>query len=818
MFIGISFTPVICGNNDVVYTTFRPDDSICSCNLLLGKYAVMTELPPRSDEVMNSMDNNSEPVFGEEDLPDSFSWLSYGGNWVTPAKNQQYCGSCWAFGALGAMESAIKIASGDPDWDPDLSEQYVLSCLPSAGSCNGGWISTALIDIKSADLYPVGNGINGCTIESCMPYKARDYFPCSDKCSDWNHYTTPYPQKDDKFFQIKDIGITSLDPSDPNAWITMKSWVYEHGPIGVDIYASNEWTSYWDSTHDPTAVYYGTETGTTNHAQVICGWVDTPNNPNYQGYWILKGSWGSYWGYNGFSNLAYGCLMLGDRDVAWVETTEWGEVPHVERLFAGWDYTPACPRPGEEILFTDGSTGSAVLWQWDFNGDGIIDKEEKNPEWIYNEVGVYNVTLTVWNSFGLNSILSKSLEVKEIWPPKAVVYIEGKPLPAEGYGGKKNVLIFDGRYSYDLDYAEGGYIVGYAWDFNGDNIIDSTEPYQSYTYPDFAGEYLASLTVTDNEDASYTKKFFVRIDIGVPPETSAVLGGIGGSDIQWFNRNTKVDFVSTDWSGVHLLYFKLDNESVFLAGLGDSWKDGVHCYSSKLFSFDWLVVKGHGIHVLDFYSVDIYGNEESMKTQLVGIDIIDPTFDIVINGNTFTLNAADVDSGIAEVIYSLNGIEYVYTGPFIVTDGSTYLFSATAIDVAGNTVTETSIITIEPGPNKPSISGSTIGHTNKSYNYIFTSTDPKDRDVSFYIEWGDGTTTGWTNFVSSGSEKPVSHTWNTKGSYTINAKVKNTLDIESDWIKFNVSITKSKTIIISLFLQKLINRFPIFEKILNQIT
>ena len=90
MFIGISFTPVICGNNDVVYTTFRPDDSICSCNLLLGKYAVMTELPPRSDEVMNSMDNNSEEsegydiaVVGHTHQAGRFEeWYFNSGSWV----------------------------------------------------------------------------------------------------------------------------------------------------------------------------------------------------------------------------------------------------------------------------------------------------------------------------------------------------------------------------------------------------------------------------------------------------------------------------------------------------------------------------------------------------------------------------------------------------------------------------------------------------------------------------------------------------------------------------------------------------------------
>ena len=71
--------------------------------------------------------------------PAEFSWREVDGkDWTTRTKNQGNCGSCWLFAAMGAFESVIKIREDCSELDPDLSEQYVLSCLPSAGSCNGG--------------------------------------------------------------------------------------------------------------------------------------------------------------------------------------------------------------------------------------------------------------------------------------------------------------------------------------------------------------------------------------------------------------------------------------------------------------------------------------------------------------------------------------------------------------------------------------------------------------------------------------------------------------------------------------------------------
>ncbi len=76
------------------------------------------------------------------------------------------------------------------------------------------------------------------------------------------------------------------------------------------------------------------------------------------------------------------------------------------------------------VHFSDLSSGFPVNWSWDF-GDGIIS-EEKNPMHVYSSPGVYNVTLTVWNDFGLDSL--EKLEYIEV--------IQGQTLdmtfPSEG--------------------------------------------------------------------------------------------------------------------------------------------------------------------------------------------------------------------------------------------------------------------------------------------------------------------------------------------------------------------------------------------------
>ena len=354
-----------------------PDDDECGCgktyendynydcdNVMLvdGKYPVLKEFPPKSDFALSLIDPDPQATRSFADLPSQFSWLNYGGDWTTPAKDQANCGSCWAFGALGGLEAAINIESGYPDLDLDLSEQYILSCLPAAGSCGGGWMSEAIAYIMSDSPGPTGNGINGCPIESCMPYQAVDWIPCEDKCEDWDVHSEPYPDPEDYLWQVTGFGVTTGSEDDVNYWNLMKTWVIDYGPIIVDIYTGG-WSSFWSNNHDPNLVYQQDDYGITNHAQVLCGWVDDSTILN-GGYWILKNSWGTDWGYNGFSNIAYGCNSLGTRDVTWVTADEWPEQQQGPgpgefemHVFADFDWSPKYPHLGDDIEFTCRSDG-----------------------------------------------------------------------------------------------------------------------------------------------------------------------------------------------------------------------------------------------------------------------------------------------------------------------------------------------------------------------------------------------------------------------------------------------------------------------------
>jgi len=103
-----------------------------------------------------------------DDLPENFDWGNVNGtNYLTHSLNQhipQYCGSCWAFGAMSALADRIKIARGAKGQDINLSIQYILNCGASiAGSCFGGSHSGAYEFIQQSGFVP---------FDTCMPYIA----------------------------------------------------------------------------------------------------------------------------------------------------------------------------------------------------------------------------------------------------------------------------------------------------------------------------------------------------------------------------------------------------------------------------------------------------------------------------------------------------------------------------------------------------------------------------------------------------------------------------------------------------------------------
>ena len=93
-----------------------------------------------------SQDKTTEPtVFDDSNLKDSVDWREQGA--VNAVRDQQFCGSCWAFGATAVTETAHFIATGQL---LHLSEQQLVSCDKASIGCDGGYQDKALDHLKTS--------------------------------------------------------------------------------------------------------------------------------------------------------------------------------------------------------------------------------------------------------------------------------------------------------------------------------------------------------------------------------------------------------------------------------------------------------------------------------------------------------------------------------------------------------------------------------------------------------------------------------------------------------------------------------------------
>jgi outer membrane protein assembly factor BamB len=123
-------------------------------------------------------------------------------------------------------------------------------------------------------------------------------------------------------------------------------------------------------------------------------------------------------------------------------------------------------------------------------------------------------------------------------------------------------------------------------------------------------------------------------------------------------------------------------------------------------------------------------------------------------------------------------------------------------------------------PQNPIIEGPLEGSYDREIYYNFTSNDPDNNPVSFYIEWGDGTADEWTggrrvSEAASGETIYIPHTYQNEGQFTIRAKARDVMGAESDWSTLVVTMPKPK--LMDLFLDWISERFPIIYQLLNLI-
>lgn len=130
------------------------------------------------------------------------------------------------------------------------------------------------------------------------------------------------------------------------------------------------------------------------------------------------------------------------------------------------------------------------------------------------------------------------------------------------------------------------------------------------------------------------------------------------------------------------------------------------------------------------------------------------------------------------------------------------------------------LLIIDDGPpDYPVINGQTSGKVGEEYDYEFFSTDPDGGDLYYFVEWSDDTNSGWKGPFESGVKMILSHKWDEEDTYTIRAKAKDTLDVESPWSTLEVTMPVNQYSYSFPLLQRLLelfpNAFPILRNLLK---
>jgi TolA-binding protein len=203
----------------------------------------------------------------------AFSYAPY----LPPVRDQSTCGSCWAFTTAGVIEASESILN---DAKFDMSEQHVVDCAArvdggDAGSCSGGWYVWAFEWMKD---------VSKAATETQIPYAGAN-----GACS------TP----EDAPLAVETWGWVGAPWQQTVTVDELKAAMCQYGAVAVAVNATPAFISYTGGVFNESAA------GAVNHAVILVGWDDS------KGAWLMRNSWGKYWGEGGYMWIDYDANGIG---------------------------------------------------------------------------------------------------------------------------------------------------------------------------------------------------------------------------------------------------------------------------------------------------------------------------------------------------------------------------------------------------------------------------------------------------------------------------------------------------------------------------
>jgi len=239
-----------------------------------------------------------------DQLPNSFDWRNVSGtNYISPVRNQGGCGSCYAFASMALLEARYRIMTNNLE-RLVFSPQDIVECSEYSQGCDGGF--PFLIGGKYAQDF-------GVVTEACNPYKEAQpkQQTCSTGLNCRRFYATNYHYVGGYYGACNEpLMRLALVNNGPLAvgfevyddFQAYKGGIYHHTGVRDQINRLNKWDPFQLTNHAVLVVGYGTEQGT--------------NEP----YWIVKNSWGSTFGEQGYFRIRRGTDECGIESLA-VEAT-----------------------------------------------------------------------------------------------------------------------------------------------------------------------------------------------------------------------------------------------------------------------------------------------------------------------------------------------------------------------------------------------------------------------------------------------------------------------------------------------------------------